>query len=34
MQEKKPHGLNDAMTSSNSYVAPGKIPGAMPQITD
>lgn len=33
MQEKKTHGLNDAMSSSGSYVPPSKIPGAMPQIS-
>lgn len=33
MQEKKTHGLNDAMSSSRSYVPPSKIPGAMPQIS-
>ena len=34
MQEKKTHGLNDAMSSSGGYYPPSKIPGAMPQITD
>ena len=33
MQEKKNHGLNDAMTSSSGYIPPNKIPGAMPQIS-
>lgn len=33
MQEKKTHGLNDAMSSSRAYVPPSKIPGAMPQIS-
>src|SRR3989344_7294557 len=34
MQEKKSHGLNEAMASSGSYIPPSKIAGAMPQITD
>ncbi len=33
MQENKKHGLNDAVSSSVSYVPPSKIPGAMPQIS-
>ncbi len=34
MQEKKSHGLSDAMSSTNTYVPPGNIPGSMPQISD
>jgi predicted nucleotidyltransferase len=33
MQEKKGQGLNDAMATGPSYIPPGKIPGAMPQIS-
>ncbi|MBM3232165.1 hypothetical protein FJZ21_02175 [Candidatus Pacearchaeota archaeon] len=33
MQEKKSHGLNDAVSSSSGYIPPSKIPGAMPQIS-
>lgn len=34
MQEKKSHGLNDQIASTNSYVPAGKTPGAMPQISE
>lgn len=34
MQEKKNHGLNDAMSSSGSYISPSKIPGAVPQVSN
>ena len=34
MHEKKNHGLNEAMSSSASYVPPGKIPGAVSSLAD
>lgn len=33
MQDKKGQGLNEAMSSTGSYIPPSKIPGAMPQIS-
>lgn len=34
MQEKKNHGLNDAMSASSGYIPPNKIPGAMSTISE
>ncbi len=34
MAEKHPHGLHDQMSGPSSYVPPGKIPGAMPQVPE
>lgn len=34
MQEKKGQGLNEQMNSASGYLPPGKIPGALPQISE
>ncbi|MBS3082140.1 hypothetical protein J4416_04385 [Candidatus Pacearchaeota archaeon] len=34
MQEKKSHGLNDQIASTSSYVPPGKVPGAVSEVSE